>query len=395
MLINMVLPGAVEVVPPDENTLLLLHGEDLTDSSIYKSIITNNNVTVSTAQSKFGGSSLYFNGSNAKLEIPFSDMFDFGTGDFTIDLWMYPQTTSTEQSIFSSVATGGFFFSIRDASRIGIGRVSEAWDTTINASLTANAWNHVAVVRSNSTVMLFINGVLKGSGTNATSYSMGGDSIQIGAEINACYYNGYIDEFRVSNVARWTENFTPPTEPYDPNGSNGGNGGTIENFLFTYSGNYTDNRDADGKGKVRLNTSGTLVTTGQTVKVSVYILAGGGGGYLAVYYPDSRSGGGGGNQTVEVELAPGTYEIVIGTGGTGTTTMSAQAGNGGNTVAFGYTSTGGTGAKYEIDSAPGGTPNGGNGGRGLTSGGFPNGGNSTTNATDNNGGDGYVELTFI
>lgn len=198
----------------DPNAILLLHGDDLTDSSIYRHSITNSGVTVSTAQSKFGGKSLYFNGSSAKLVIPYSNVFDFGTGDFTIDLWMYPQTTSAEQSIFSSVATGGFFFSIRDASRMGIGRVLEAWDTTINASLTANAWNHVAVVRSNSTVMLFINGVLKGSGTNTTSYSMGGDSIQIGAETNACYYNGYVDEFRVSNVARWTANFTPPTAPY-------------------------------------------------------------------------------------------------------------------------------------------------------------------------------------
>lgn len=174
-----------------------------------------------------------------------------------------------------------------------------------------------------------------------------------------------------------------------------------EPFAFEYSGNFTDNRDADGKGTVRFNTSGTLTVTGKTVTVSVYILAGGGGGITSYDDYASVSGGGGGNQTVEVALEAGTYEIVIGTGGEGKTTMygGLYAGNGGNTTVFGKTSTGGGGAETYSAFRPGsgGSPNGGNGSVGkFSSGGYPNGGASNgISAAANNGGDGYVELTFI
>lgn len=173
----------------------------------------------------------------------------------------------------------------------------------------------------------------------------------------------------------------------------------IYNDYFSYTGNYTDNR-VNGIGTVTLNTSGTLTVTGESKTVSAYILGGGGGGARNSQASDwSASGGGGGNQTVTVELAPGTYEIVIGSGGAGVVGQDVTGGTGGNTTAFGYTSTGGTGgtAPRNIPSAgTGGTPNGGDGSTGMTAGGFPNGGSSTsTNWAANSGGDGYVELTFI
>ena len=180
-----------------------------------------------------------------------------------------------------------------------------------------------------------------------------------------------------------------------------------EPFAFEYSGNFTDNRDADGKGTARLNTSGTLTVLSGKATVSVYILGAGGGGlykYYSGYYTRS-SGGGGGYQTVTAELSPGTYEIIIGTGGLATTANQwdgKQAGKGGDTTAFGYTSTGGTGGtsatgNFSGTGGKGGTPNG-NDGQSLvdgdTLGGAPNGGDSLS-GTPSPGGDGYVELTFI
>lgn len=181
-----------------------------------------------------------------------------------------------------------------------------------------------------------------------------------------------------------------------------------EPFAFTYSGDFTDER-VDGKGTVTLNTSGQLIVTSGTATVQVYILgAGGGGAYNSRTDYGSASGGSGGYQTVEVELTPGTYDIVIGTGGTGVykgASGSLTAGNGGNTVAFGYTSTGGSGgqAGYPGITAspyggPGGSPNGNSGTTAnpsaTLSGGSPNGGNSTTNAAANKGGNGLVRITF-
>lgn len=176
-------------------------------------------------------------------------------------------------------------------------------------------------------------------------------------------------------------------------------------YSFTYSGNYTDNR-VNGKGTVRLNTSGVFVFSGEPVTVTVYIQGAGGGAAVDSY--DKRTlgtGGGGGYQTITVTLEQGTYEIVIGTGGEEQQVINSynwQGSNGGDTMAFGYTSTGGTGGRVgdSIYAGTGGSPNGGNGaayiatGQETISGGSPNGG-GVINTVSQPGGDGYVELTFI
>lgn len=176
-----------------------------------------------------------------------------------------------------------------------------------------------------------------------------------------------------------------------------------QEFAFEYSGNYTDNRDENGIGTVTLNTSGTLTVTGESKTVSAYIRGGGGGGVYCTQIYGCASGGGGGYQTVSVELAVGTYEIIIGTGGAGkvATGQSGSGGNGGNTTAFGYTSTGGGGGVHTAGSGSGGaggTPNGIAGTReintAVAAGGTPNGGAAKSQSYANNGGDGYVELTF-
>lgn len=167
---------------------------------------------------------------------------------------------------------------------------------------------------------------------------------------------------------------------------------------------------SDNKYIVKLLSSGIL-TVNKTLNASVYLLAGGGGGMYTMSYIGGASGGGGGYQTVEVELAPGTYEIVIGAGGitnTGSNSHVATAPSGGDTTAFGYTSTGGGGGAIDYNTftaGTGGTPNGANGSIGRSGnnviGGSPNGGGFTTGTTSNryptnvtNGGDGYVEITF-
>lgn len=184
-----------------------------------------------------------------------------------------------------------------------------------------------------------------------------------------------------------------------------------ESFAFEYSGNYTDNRDENGIGTVRFNTSGTLTVTSGTATVSAYILAGGGGssfryGTAATYH--AASGGGGGYQIVAVTLEAGTYEIVVGAGGTGNDTgpNSYAAGAGGDTSVFGYTCTGGGGgnaSSTKPTAGSAGSPNGSAGSKQNKistsnyqdiAGGSPNGG-AVVNEAAQDGGDGYVELTFI
>lgn len=85
----------------DQYTKLLLHGESLADSSSYSRAITSSGVTVSSAQSKFGGSGLFFSGSSY-LSLADSDDWNFGSSDFTVDLWFSRSSINT--SIYHKVA---------------------------------------------------------------------------------------------------------------------------------------------------------------------------------------------------------------------------------------------------------------------------------------------------
>lgn len=195
----------------DPYTLLLLHGESIADSSPKGQTITNSGVSVSTAQKKFGNSSLYFNGSST-LRLP---SLNFGTGDFTIDFWIYPSTLKGYfLSGYSSGLTGSVGVGFRNSTTIGVLRSSVAWDTEATVSISTNKWTHLAFVRNKGTVYLFVNGSLVGSGSNTNNYSTSTATV-IGAEGGSEYFTGYIDEYRISNVARWTSNFSVPTAPYE------------------------------------------------------------------------------------------------------------------------------------------------------------------------------------
>ena len=100
-------------------------------------------------------------------------------------------------------------------------------------------------------------------------------------------------------------------------------------------------------------------------------------------------GGSGGRQTVTVVLTPGTYDIIIGSGGAAAIgaigSGTATASDGGDTSAFGYTATGGTGGKVSGEGV--------DGANGSPDGGSINGGMASMGSATN-GGDGYVELIF-
>ena len=198
----------------DVNTLLLLHGEDLTDASQYARVLTNSGVTVSSAQSKFGGKSLYFNGSNAYLK---TACLLTGNRPFTIDFWAYP-TAAKNNTAWSHGGT--------NATAVTGGGVELFGDKTLiyycdgflikGGIYALNAWQHVAFVGDGTNITLYLNGVSIGTytgGYNFATYEeiIGANASAYGQE----NFQGYIDELRISNVARWTGNFTPPIAAYE------------------------------------------------------------------------------------------------------------------------------------------------------------------------------------
>jgi hypothetical protein len=202
------------------NTSLLLkfdgsnNSTTFTDSSTNNvSITRNGSPVISTAQSKFGGSSALFNGSSY-LQMPASNNYNFGTGDFTIEFWLY----------LLSQGTGGYshYFSVVDQPTFTFKSYSGYYYFYANSNtqvLTSsapvlNSWQHIALVRNGTSLRIYVNGVVAGSSTisSSTAYGANGASI-IGAANQAPneFLNGYLDDFRITKgVARYTSNFTPP-----------------------------------------------------------------------------------------------------------------------------------------------------------------------------------------
>ena len=204
---------------PDSTTLLLVKGTNLNDASGYKRTITNEGVTVSQSASKFDGSSLYFNGSS-RLLVP---SFDFFGGDWTIDWWEYPTSSSSKSRFCSSYTTntgtcGGILLGYQGTKVYASSAAEGSWNIiagTDMLSTTVNTWTHWAFVKSGTTLTSYRNGVKFASATmnnkvgfsSAISFAIG--DYRAG---DHNYFIGYMDRFRISNIARWASNFTPPVD---------------------------------------------------------------------------------------------------------------------------------------------------------------------------------------
>jgi hypothetical protein len=200
----------------DSNTKLLLHMDDvgLTDSSFgVHSIAKNGAVTRSNAQSKFGGYSAYSDGNADWLGISDNADWDFGTGDFTVDFWVYLINVVEYVYFLHSALSGQIRISYEQSAKylyIHCGTVRTNFPQSV---LNFSTWYHIAVVRNSGNLKLYVNGNAVDGG-QSSSGSILPSALTIGHN-SASAVNGYLDEYRISNTARWTSNFTPPEAAYD------------------------------------------------------------------------------------------------------------------------------------------------------------------------------------
>lgn len=172
---------------------------------------------LSTAQSVFGSTSLFNNGAlpNRIIATPTTG-FAFGTGNFTIELWFRP--TATNQCLLVDFrplgSTGRYPIVWWDTSQIKY-NVSQV-NVIVSSTLALNTWYSIALVRQSTTSTLYINGNSVGTWADTTSYLVG--SVAIGCNAYAATGTpamyGFIDELRISNVARYSANYSVATEPF-------------------------------------------------------------------------------------------------------------------------------------------------------------------------------------
>jgi hypothetical protein len=194
------------------------------DGSMQNNIETIGDAKISTAQSKFGGSSMSFDGTGDYLTFPTSPNLQFGTGDFTIELWTYliarGSLGSSLINNYNAYTAGSLAIfaghSSASATKYQVAYNGSGFPNIQSAtSISFNTWVHIAVVRSGTTITLYINGVADGTLTGASAALNGvGPNWIIGTAgdgIASYNVNGYIDDVRITKgVARYTANFTPP-----------------------------------------------------------------------------------------------------------------------------------------------------------------------------------------
>jgi hypothetical protein len=216
-----------ETDPYRSQVSLLLHGDGangsttITDSSPSpKTVTAFGNAQISTAQSKFGGSSIAFDGSGDYLAVAeVSSSFTFGAENFTIEFWLYPSDLSGIAIIAdwrnASGPQGQRITLYRDGSTLYFFQTSIR--ITAATALTNGAFQHIALCKGSNSTRLFVDGTQVGSTyADTTSYiAPQGGSIYIGGLLGAISMAGYIDDLRITKgVARYTSNFTPPAAPF-------------------------------------------------------------------------------------------------------------------------------------------------------------------------------------
>jgi hypothetical protein len=218
----------------DSYTKLLLHcnGVDasttFTDNSPSAHTMTaNGNAQIDTAQYKLGTASGLFDGAGDYVSTPDSADWNFGTGDFTVDFWIRrngsqadftgiinaADSSNVGWTLHFGYAAGGNANKLRLITR---GGVVDLVDTDV---LPDTSWNHVAIIRYGNNLKLYVNGVEKATyNCTGVTYNSSSRGLNIGrlyTNSDTKYFNGWLDEIRVSKgIARWTADFTPPTIEY-------------------------------------------------------------------------------------------------------------------------------------------------------------------------------------
>ena len=212
-----------------KNTTLLLNGETTVTPFISDASTNNFALTIAgdTKPVLFnpytpGYYSNYFDGSGDYLTPP---LFNFGTGDFTVEAWIYPTGpiggdggVNSQILYISTGASTRLAFRLNSLNKMDLylNAVTPGVTTyTSNTVCSLNTWYHLAAVRTSGMIQLYVNGVLNNT-PSASIHDINGNDVytyigSIGASTTP--FIGYISNFRITNTAVYTSNFTPSTTP--------------------------------------------------------------------------------------------------------------------------------------------------------------------------------------
>lgn len=201
------------------NTALLCNfsNASIIDNAMMQVPETVGNAQISTSVRRFGTGSLAFDGTGDWLLMPHTvDQF-LGTGNFTIELWLYLAATGAARGLVAKgTSTTGWLISTNASNQV----VFTYGTSTITSTgaISGTTWTHIAVVREGTgtnQTKIYINGTNDGTGTVSTDFNQT-SVMYVGANRTAGNaLNGNIDDLRITKgIARYTANFTPRNTPF-------------------------------------------------------------------------------------------------------------------------------------------------------------------------------------
>jgi hypothetical protein len=175
------------------------------------------NGTAEYGTTTYGGS-LYFD-TSTYYTLPYNAAFGAGTGDFTLEAWVYPLASSASYMLVDAGNNAGgrstTNHSVYLQTNNSVTYLVNGSNVIVGGAAPTNQWTHIAIVRISGSTKLYLNGIQSGS-TWADSTNYGTQQPHIGRNCDGNYnaWNGYISGLRfVKGTGVYTTTFTPPTSP--------------------------------------------------------------------------------------------------------------------------------------------------------------------------------------
>ena len=207
------------------NTQILIGSNGFRDTSSNTYAVTANGGTTISAFSPFnetgaydaateGGSAL-FDGNGDALRTQSSSNLQLGSGDFTVEYWLYTNSFNSTGNVFDGRDAGSGNSFITNTNTSGQHRLwyPGGYRITSTTTMSANSWYHIAIVRNSGVVKMYIDGVAE-SQTWSTTTNFTGQTVTLGTEVDGASspFHGYISNVRiVVGTAVYTSNGTAPT----------------------------------------------------------------------------------------------------------------------------------------------------------------------------------------
>jgi hypothetical protein len=221
---NFVPPSAPLTAVQNSTLLLNMTSAGISDAAMMNNMETVGDAKLSTAVSKFGGSSMSFDGNGDYVSMPATPNNRINTtGNFTIEFWAYFNTVASDQRLISwDNNTSNFVIALYTAASgvlsYYLSSTGTSWNVAQQVSMgniSATTWTHIALVRNGSVFTPYINGVAGTTTTSSATLTTSTLPFTIGGVGAGSPFNGYMDDFRITKgIARYTSNFTAPASAF-------------------------------------------------------------------------------------------------------------------------------------------------------------------------------------